>query len=259
MSVRANDASASCSLIAAKGRIGIGVQQANHGAADAGFALRPREQMPDEGRGRAFVPGLGVFERHKKLRQRLALLVIEILQSAERRHHRLLALRVAILRPLDLLARFPRPRSSSFSAAVRSALSALWSARCDSSACTRFTSKPAAVIVTCTGRDSARFPFKSTASKFHRHEISRLHALLEEVPAPLDVRLRARILQQRRFLPSAVVDLHELRNLRQGEVVRGLAFHLHDFIRGQNQILLRQFQFHLRHEIGFRAQFKLRG
>ena len=58
------------------------------------------------------------------------------------------------------------PCFSSASPAARNSRSVSYSARPDSRVCSRFVSKPDAVIVSWSGRDSPRLPFRSTARSF---------------------------------------------------------------------------------------------
>ena len=91
--------------------------------------------------------------------------------------------------------------------------------------------------------------------QFHRQQIARLHARLEEIPLVPDAQLLARLLREHGFIPAAGIDLHEPRHFREAEVVRRGSADVHHLVCGKNEIGLRLLDLHRRQKIRLRADF----
>ena len=100
--------------------------------------------------------------------------------------------------------------------------------------------------------------FQIRRHELHREQVARLHARLEKIPLVLDARLLARRGHEHRFLPAAGIDLHEPRDFRKGEIVRCAAAEVHEFVCGENKIVLRLLEFHRGQQVGHRADFIFR-
>ena len=99
-------------------------------------------------------------------------------------------------------------------------------------------------------------PLQVNRDKLGHEQIARLRLLVIKIPSVVDAHLRSEsVLLDHRFVPRSVVHFHHLRDPRETEVIARGADQIEHLVVRQNEIHLRAFQLHRRHQVGLGAHF----
>ena len=86
-------------------------------------------------------------------------------------------------------------------------------------------------------------PLQIPDHEFQRQQVACLCARLEEIPLVLDTRLFPRLVGEHRLLPRTFVHAQSAGDFRDAKVIHGVAAHVHDLVRREDEIRLRRHQF----------------